>query len=213
MVKTNLINVYFNTYHALQNITFEINKGDFLHIVGPNGSGKSTLIKVLVGLLKPSGGTIEIDTTFVGYLPQLLTLSEHVPMTVYEVLTSVSQKDNEIDGWLEEMGMSPFKYKPIKYLSGGQKQRILLIRALLLNPELLILDEPTSALDPEFREQFLKLLHHLQVHHNITIIHVTHDLTDVVKTQCKVLYIDQIVKYFGSYEGFHEFSHEGHHHA
>ncbi len=213
MVHVKDLNIFFGQYQALKNITFTIQKGDFLHVIGPNGSGKSTLMKILVGLLHQSSGTVTLSTKQVGYLPQALTHSSHVPMNVFEVLSNISKDVKAIDGWLEEMDMMSYKYEPMNHLSGGQKQRIFLIRALLLNPELLILDEPTSALDPAFRESFLHLLHHLQSQHKMTIIHVTHDLTDVVKSNCSVLYIDQSIKFLGNYASYASFAHEGHHHA
>ena len=213
MLQVKDLNVFFGQYHALKNVSFDVFKGSFLHVVGPNGSGKTTLINVLVGLLKQTSGSFDIQSSHIGYLPQALHVSNYVPMSVFEVLSNISKNEAAIDGWLKEMHMYEYKYQPMKQLSGGQKQRIFLIRALLLNPEVLILDEPTSALDPQFRESFLHLLHHLQEMHKMTIIHVTHDLTDVIKTNCHVLYIDQGVKFYGTYEAYESFSHEGHHHA
>lgn len=212
MVHVNQIHMTFGQYEALKDITFSIDKGDFLHIVGPNGSGKSTLIRLMVNLLEPTSGSIQMDTAHIGYLPQALHVSDHVPMSVEEVLKNISKSDADIDGWLDMMQMTPYKKSAMKHLSGGQKQRIFLIRALLLDPEVLILDEPTSALDPAFRESFLQLLHHLQKTHKMTIIHVTHDLTDIVKKDCKVLYIDQSMKFFGEFNAYENFSHEGHQH-
>lgn len=213
MLNVNQVNVKFHHFQALNDITFYLKKGDFLHIIGPNGSGKSTLIKVLVGLLAPTSGTYHIDTTRIGYLPQNLHVNESIPMTVDELLSAIDAHKEKIDHLLQLMEMAAFKHAPIKTLSGGQKQRIYLVRALLNDPEILILDEPTSALDPSFRESFLRILATLQKEKNMTIIHVTHDLTDAVKKDCQVLYIDQKVKFFGPYETYHAFEHEGHHHA
>jgi len=99
------------------------------------------------------------------------------------------------------------------FLSGGQQQRVFLIRALISDPDLLILDEPTSALDPSFREKFYHMLYEMQQQKNMTIIHITHDLTDAVKDNCLTMYVDQTVKFFGTYRDFHEFEHKGHHHV
>lgn len=213
MIHVKDVNVIFHKYQALHSISFDLNRGEFLHVIGPNGSGKSTLIKVLVGLLKPTSGEVILNTQKIGYLPQSLHINDHIPMTVYELLYAIESDEKVIDSYLDMMQMSHYKFTPLKTLSGGEKQRIYLVRALLNKPEILILDEPTSALDPAFRETFLSMLHKLQTINHMTIIHVTHDLTDVVKTKCKVLYIDQDVKFYGLYSDYQDFEHEGHHHA
>jgi zinc transport system ATP-binding protein len=222
MIRYQDVNVNFGKFNVLQNITFSVNKGDFLHIVGPNGSGKTTLVKLLVGLLEPSSGEIEISQVQMGYLPQKLLTKVNLPMTVREVIYSgfahQKLKPTEaecelIKSWLERMEIPHLFNESMAYLSGGQQQRVFIIRALIANPELLILDEPTSALDPSFREKFYELLYRLQQDMNMTIIHVTHDLTDAVKHDCKVMYVDQKVKFFGTYHDFQHFEHGGHHHG
>ena len=99
------------------------------------------------------------------------------------------------------------------FLSGGQQQRVFIIRALISKPDLLILDEPTSALDPSFREKFYILLDEIHKENKMTIVHVTHDLTDAVKDNSLVMYVDQTIRFFGPYQKFHEFEHRGHQHA
>ena len=222
MIKYESVNVSFGNFDVLKNINFHITKGDFLHIVGPNGSGKTTLVKTLVNLLKPTSGFITMNSNNMGYLPQKLNLKNQIPMTVQEVIYSglknqkliPSKKDcTLIKSWLKRMEIPELFNKSMNYLSGGQQQRVYLIRALISNPDILILDEPTSALDPSFREKFYKLLYEIQQEQQTTIIHVTHDLTDAVKEDCKIMYVDQTVKFLGSYEAFHQFEHRGHHHA
>lgn len=221
MIEYQHVNVYFNTYHALKDVSFTINKGDFLHVIGANGSGKSTLIKTLVGLLKPTSGSMTINTNKMGYLPQKLEVKKQFPMTVKEVIYSglnrhrirISHEDYSlIKSWLKRMEIPELIDASMLNLSGGQQQRVYLIRALISNPELLILDEPTSALDPSFREKFHQLLYQLQQEQNITIIHVTHDLTDAVKNNCKIMYVNQSIDFFGCYQDFNAFEHKGHHH-
>lgn len=222
MINYQDVSVSFGKFNALNHVTFQVKKGDFLHIVGPNGSGKTTLVRLLVGLLKPTSGTIELDAVQMGYLPQKLNTKTNFPMTVREVIYSgfskqsliPSKKDCQlIDTWLERMDILHLKNASMVYLSGGQQQRVYLIRALISQPELLILDEPTSALDPSFREKFYQLLYELQQAYHTTIIHVTHDLTDAVKDDCQIMYVDQTVKFYGNYHDFHQFEHKGHHHA
>lgn len=221
MIQYDDVSVSFGKFNVLQHITFDIMPGDFMHIVGPNGSGKTTLVKLLVGLLKPTNGTIKVNTTQMGYLPQKLNTKQNFPMTVKEVIYSglkkqhliPSKKDCElIDFWLKKMEIPNLGNKSMQFLSGGQQQRVFLIRALISEPELLILDEPTSALDPSFREKFYQLLYELQQEKKTTIVHVTHDLTDAVKENCRIMYVDQNIRFQGTYKEFTEYEHRGHHH-
>ena len=222
MVSYQDVSVSFGKFNALHHVNFTLNKGEFLHIVGPNGSGKTTLVKTLVGLLKPTSGEINIASSHMGYLPQKLLSKSNLPMTVREVIYSgfktqhliPKEKDCElIQYWLKKMEIEHLYRESMAYLSGGQQQRVYLIRALIAEPDLLILDEPTSALDPSFREKFYLLLDELNKKAKTTIIHVTHDLTDAVKDDCIIMYVDQTIKFYGSYHAFHEFEHRGHHHV
>ena len=149
--------------NIIDGLNFNFEKGKFYAITGPNGSGKTTLVKTLVGLLKPTNGTIEMNTDNMGYLPQKLNLKNQLPMTVQEVIYSGFKKQrliptktecDLIKAWLLKMEIPELFNKSMNYLSGGQQQRVYLIRALISNPDILILDEPTSALDPSFREKF-----------------------------------------------------------
>lgn len=222
MINYENVFVNFGKFQALTNVNFHLEKGQFLHIVGPNGSGKSTLVKTLVGLLKPTQGKMTINAQHMGYLPQKLNTKTNMPMTVREVIYSgfkkqklkPSQADCElIQSWLEKMEISYLFEESMTHLSGGQQQRVFIVRALISQPDVLILDEPTSALDPSFREKFYLLLDELHKKYQMTIIHVTHDLTDAVKDDCLVMYVDQTIKFYGPYHKFHEFEHRGHHHA
>lgn len=223
MINYNDVSVSFGKFNVLNHINFKMNKGDFLHIIGPNGSGKTTLVKLLVGLLKPTSGEISIDDKVkMGYLPQKMNTKTNLPMTVLEVIYSGFRKQRiiptktEIDlikFWLEKMEISQLLNSSMIFLSGGQQQRVFLIRALISDPDLLILDEPTSALDPSFREKFYHMLYEMQQEKKMTIIHITHDLTDAVKDNCLTMYVDQTIKFFGTYRDFHEFEHKGHHHV
>lgn len=216
------VGVNFGKFTALKDVNFSVKPGSFLHIVGPNGSGKTTLVRTLVGLLKPTTGHVSITAKQMGYLPQKLDQKNHFPFTVKEVIYSGFPKQklkaskqacDLIKKWLTKMGIPDLFNKSMLYLSGGQQQRVYLIRALIGNPDLLILDEPTSALDPSFREKFYHLIKEIQEENHMTVVNVTHDLTDTVKGDACIMYVDQTVKFFGSFESFHAFEHEGHHHA
>lgn len=214
------LSVEYDNSNILDNITFTINKGDYLNIIGPNGSGKTTLVEIISGLNKSYTGSYTFNNSKIGYLPQKLTVKKNFPITVKEVIYSgIINVDKNIDynkeitKWLKIMNLKNILNKNMSLLSGGQQQRVFLIRTLINNPEVLILDEPTSALDPEFRDGFYLFLKNLQGNYNTTIINVTHDLNETNFNNSKVLYIDRVLKYFGDSSGFKEFDHGGHKHV
>lgn len=210
------LKVEYGNSVVLSDVDFYVNKGDYLNIIGPNGSGKTTLIKLLTNLQKPSQGKITIAPVVFGYLPQHLSQSAQIPANVYEVLKLSNAKkptDEAIKKLLSDMGMLDFIYQPMNKLSGGEQQRVYIIRALLSNPDVLILDEPTSALDPEFRKFFYAYIEKLN-DQGMTIIHVTHDLSDGLRHGSRILELDQVVKFFGTFEQYQLLGHKkgGHHH-
>lgn len=219
ILKLDKVNVKFNDYTALENISLTVNSGDYIYVVGPNGSGKTTLIKLITNLIEPTSGNCQRgEGISYGYLPQRLNTKGNFPITVEEVIYSgfTDQRFNlskaakeKITEWLKIMKIPHVLKKPISLLSGGQQQRVFLIRALISDPDILILDEPTSALDPFFRDFFNELIEGFH-EKGKTIIYVTHDLHDVAHLNKRVLYIDQKIKYLGDMKGYYEFLRGGH---
>lgn len=214
------LSVSFGDFHVLNNISFEVNEGDFIRIVGPNGAGKSTLIKTLLNLIKKDCGSIiphrEVKNFF-GYLPQRsFTRDPLFPATVKEVVSTglltikekpmfITKNDQLlIDEQLKRLNIYDLRDQKVGTLSGGQQQRVFLARALISQPKLLILDEPTSALDPEFRDHFYTMLEELNTEMNMTILHITHDIGRHFKCENKILFIDKEVKFFGNYHDYLE---------
>lgn len=206
---------------VLSDITFKVGQGDYIGIVGPNGSGKSTLIKAVLGLVTPSRGSVAIfDSDFgsfvqwarIGYLPQRIKFfNPNFPGTVEEIvrlglLSGISRPAETagaaIDKALEMMSAAGLKKRLIGSLSGGQQQRVLLARAMVNNPDLLILDEPTTALDPETREHFYSLVEELNRVSGCTILLVTHDTWSIGKYANRFLYIDKRIIFDGSFDDF-----------
>lgn len=213
----------YNSVEILSNISFGVNAGDYIGLVGPNGSGKTTLIKVALGLLKPDKGTVSLfginpmdfkDRHRIGYLPQRTLFNPYFPATVKEIVSLglLSKKkapgkfDNSEVEMLGEairlMDVLDIKDTLIGELSGGQQQRVLVARAIVNEPELLILDEPTTALDPETRERFFHTLQGLNQSKHTTIILVTHDIGTIGKYASKLLYLDKRIIFYGSFEDF-----------
>ncbi len=215
------------SYHGaevLHDITCDIKNGDYVGVAGPNGSGKSTLMRCLLGLNRVEKGTISLfgiprdsfnEWSRIGFLPQGLQLfNPNFPATVEEIVRlgrlSVKKFPRRFDASdvaatsraLELMGISAMKNKLIGELSGGLRQRTLLARALVNNPDILILDEPTTALDPETRESFYETLRNLNSVNGTTILLVTHDSSTVGLYASKLLYLDKRIVFYGSFEEF-----------
>lgn len=224
MLSSERVHFQYNAVEILTDISFQIQKGDYVGIVGPNGSGKTTLIKLALGFLKPTKGKIYLfeknpslfsDWHKVGYLPQKANnFNPHFPATVTEIVglgllskkgfpKRIGKHDNDtIDDALSLMDITSISKKLIGELSGGQQQRVLIAKAIVSDPELLILDEPTTALDPEGREKFFHTLKELNEKKKLTIIMITHDMGTIGKYASRLMYIDKKVIFFGGFDTF-----------
>ena len=224
IVSTELLSCSYREGRVLEDISFQVQRGDYVGIVGPNGSGKSTLIKALLGLVTINSGSAALfgtslsvfsDWHKVGYLPQSLHLVNPVfPATVHETVglgllslkrfpKRLNRSDNDkISAMLEELGISDLKHKLIGELSGGQLQRVLLARAIVNDPELLVLDEPTAALDPETRGRFYAMIADINRSRGVTVLLVTHDSGAIGEYASKMLYLDKKILFYGSFDQF-----------
>ena len=172
---------YIKGNPLLKDINLTIPTGVYLSILGENGSCKSTLLKLILGLLKPDCGSIEVDTNKISYVAQRLdNFNGEFPITVNEVLTThakaIKLKDSKaISNALDKVHMTDFKNNLIGNLSGGQQQRIFIARALIGNPDLIILDEPSTGIDEKNQHEIYPLLQDLNKKHGKTIISVEHN--------------------------------------
>ncbi len=180
--------------NILRNINFDVEYGDFLGIVGPNGAGKTTLLKAILGLLKPQSGTITTTSEGlkIGYVPQRDSVDSLFPLTVMDIVlmgryTSLGtfQRPRAADRQaaiqaMEHVDITNLADRSYPNLSGGQKQRALIARALVGQPNLLILDEPTNGMDLVSERAIMELVRHLHETDNITVLMVSHLLNTVV---------------------------------
>ena len=216
----------YGLIEVLCGITFAVEPGDYLALAGPNGAGKTTLVKTILGLTERYRGTVELfgrrpeqlrDTWRVGYLPQRVTAFNPLfPATVREVVglglmsrKSFPRRLNRHDAArvrlaLELMTITDLKDRLVGNLSGGQQQRVFLARALVSDPELLILDEPSTALDAQSREDFFELLLRLNRERKMAIILISHDISTVGHYASRLLYLDKHVVYDGRFADFCE---------
>lgn len=199
---------------AINNLTVDIYKNEWLSIVGKNGSGKSTLTKLIDGLIDADSGTIEIDgqeinekniwevRTKIGIIFQNpdhqfvgATVEDDVAFGLENQGMPREQMVKEVDHALDLVGMHDFKKRDPQTLSGGQKQRVAIAGVLATRPQIIIMDESTSMLDPEGRKTVLSLIQSLRQKQDLTIISITHDISETELSQRIVVLNDgQIVR-------------------
>lgn len=191
----------YGIHAVLEGVNLSIERKTTLGIVGPNGGGKTTLIKLLLGILQPTAGSIRIGGLapaaavgrghLVGYLPQHPPISGSLPLSARQVVRlGLAGKTGLLrphrgddvkfaDSLLDRVGVAHLADKPVAALSGGQLQRVYIARALAPRPMLLLLDEPTTGIDPAGQQQFIELLQELKREMDLTVVFVSHDLRAV----------------------------------
>lgn len=181
--------VSFGEREILKDISFNLKAGRILTLLGPNGAGKSTVIRLVLGLLNPTSGKVErLNALRVGYVPQKLYLEPTMPLTVKRFMTlkpGVHNKD--ILPALERVNAAKLIDQPMQKLSGGESQRVLLARALLNQPQLLVLDEPTQGVDVNGQLALYDLINQLRHELGCAILMVSHDLHLVMAKTDEVL--------------------------
>ncbi len=182
------VNFAYRKQKVLTNVSLSVEDHDFIGIIGPNGGGKTTLVKIILGLLRPMGGSISssLDKSEIGYLPQGNQVDESFPITVREVVASGLEhglkigigirrsEKKKVQEMLEKVGLESLQHRSIGELSGGEFQRAMLARAIISSPRLLVLDEPDTHVDNQFEMELYNLLKVLNA--TMAILLVSHDI-------------------------------------
>lgn len=215
----------YNGEPVLENVSLEVQRGEYLGLIGPNGSGKTTLLKLILGMLPaPKSGFIELFGTpleafrswwKIGYVAQkAASFNSAFPATVEEIvltgraprrgLLRLYTKEDRLAAQqaLEKVGMLGFRDRLIGRLSGGQQQRVFIARALVSLPELLILDEPTVGVDAKAEEQFYRLIRELRQEMGLTVVLVSHDIGAVAHEVTSLACLNRKLFYHGSPDEF-----------
>ena len=208
----------YDSTPVVESVDLALAPGEFAALVGPNGSGKSTLLRLLLGLLRPGSGSVELfgsapdtlrDRARLGYVPQRSRLAPELPTTVREVVAGgrlarrswwrrETDADREaVNHALGAVALSELAPRPVRELSGGQQQRALIARALVADPELLVLDEPVAGVDAESQRLFRDSLVHLVQQHRAAVLLVSHELGAVAADLDRVIVLKRSVQFDG----------------
>ena len=213
-ITVNKLSLGYEGKPVVENLSFLVNKHDYLCIVGENGSGKSTLIKALLRLNKPLEGSILEGDGFchknIGYLPQQTQIQRDFPASVKEVVLSgcigrmgfrpfYNQTDKQLSlSSMKKLGIHELAERSYRELSGGQQQRVLLARALCATGEMLLLDEPMAGLDPKVTSELYELIAKLNREDGITVIMVSHDISAALQYASHILHINATNHFWGT---------------
>lgn len=205
LIEVKNITARYGGEEVINDLSFDVEQGDYLLIVGENGTGKTTLLKLLTGLQKSASGSIifnGITPRDIGYLPQQNPTQTNFPAKAFEIVCSgfsgksrspFISRQNKVRAreLMNHIGLKSVINKPFLTLSGGQQQRVLLARALVAGEGVLLLDEPVAALDPEAAREMYKTIEHYNKIHDTTVIMVTHDISGAIKYANKILNIGE----------------------
>lgn len=208
----------YDGHLALDDVSFQVDEGRFAALIGPNGAGKSTALRLVLGLLRPESGLVEVfghppgQGGLIGYVPQKVVIPRGFPISVLDVaimgrtaLLGPGRRPRAVDreralSALEQVGLADAADRRFQDLSGGQQQRVLIARALCSEPRLLLLDEPTAGLDSGARARFYALVCELQHAQGLTLLCATHDLDVVGDHADKLILLDGTVRLQGNPE-------------
>ncbi len=224
LIELRNVTVAFEGVNAVEDVSFSVERGDYLVMIGENGSGKSTLVRAMLGLVRPKSGQIiygdGLRQNRIGYLPQQTAAQRDFPASVEEVVRSgcANQLGRSFfynkklrEKALEKirlLDIEPLRDKSYRTLSGGQQQRTLLARALCATDLLLLLDEPVTGLDPAASEEFYAIIRRLNREHGVSVVMVSHDLRAAMADATKVVVVDRGVSFCGNMEAYRDWRKE-----
>ncbi|MBE6773557.1 MAG: metal ABC transporter ATP-binding protein [Ruminococcaceae bacterium] len=202
---------------VVDNLSFNVEAGDYLCIVGENGSGKSTLVKAALGLKETTSGHLHFGEGLkkgeIGYLPQQTTAQKDFPASVFEVVISGCSADKKGIFYskshkklayenMKKLDIISLEKKCFRELSGGQQQRVLLARALCATKKLILLDEPVTGLDPVVTNELYSIISAINKELGITIVMVSHDLHSAIDNASHILHLNKNAHFFGTVEKY-----------
>lgn len=217
MIKFENVSFSYPDSNILKDVNIELKDGEFIGILGPNGGGKSTFLKLTLGLLKPTSGKISVTSKNISYIAQTTSISDSsFPATVEEVVSlglvkkypffKFKERKEKVNKILEELDLISFRKRLVNELSGGQLQRVKIAKALIKDPDLIVLDEPDAGMDEQAHSNLVSIINKLHQEKK-SIIFVSHHPHDL-KEADKIYFIEQ-----GQILTYDEELERGHHHV
>ena len=198
ILDVNDLSMRFDTKTVFQDLNFKLEDGSMTALLGPNGTGKTTLIKILMGMLIPTGGSYKFSSDVkLGYVPQFRNIDSEYPLSIRAFielnapLFKTKKVKEQIDRQISERKLDNIQTTRMGEAPGGQEQRAHFAQALLDRPNMIILDEATASLDPAAKEELMGLIKHLNQEHKITVLFVTHDIPLAKKYMSDYLYLNK----------------------
>ncbi len=195
LLKVENIHLAIRGHPVLQDVSLEVRPGEIVALIGPNGAGKSTLVRVILGLIRADHGQVRLQPGVrIGYMPQRLAIDDTLPLTVQRFITlGAPARRDQVQAILTEVGASHVMDTPVQAISGGEFQRMLLARALLRQPDLLVLDEPIQGVDLTGQYELYDLISKLRHQRGCGILIISHELHLVMATTDQVLCLNRHV--------------------
>ena len=195
LLSLSAVNLVLGGRALLEDINLQLNAGEIVTVVGPNGAGKTTLLRVALGLQKPTSGHVNfVDNLIVGYVPQKLHIDPTFPITVRRFLALANSNNKaQFSTVLAEVGAEHVIDSPLQNLSGGELQRVLMARALIRNPNVLVLDEPVQGVDVHGQAELYDLISRVSIERGCAILMVSHDLHLVMSSTDKVFCLNRSI--------------------
>ncbi|MFT6106389.1 MAG: zinc transport system ATP-binding protein [Rickettsiales bacterium] len=209
LAKLTNISLALDGQEILRNINLELKKGEITTLIGPNGGGKTSIARILVGILDPSSGEVFLKkNTKIGYMPQRLEIERTIPLRVIDFLNLNSDPKLAqrpfILSIIKKLGLEKIIEKSIHQISGGQLQKSLFVKALIANPDILVLDEPTGCMDIAAQGDFYQIIEEIRDQKHCAILIISHDLHIVMQKTNQVICVNHHICCHGSPESIND---------
>ena len=201
VVSVDRLALHFGDRELWRDLTFDVERGEFLAVLGPNGAGKTSLLRILLGQVEPSEGGVRIDRSRIGYVPQQRVFDRDLPLRGRDLVRLgldghrwgiarlTAQDRRRVDAAVAAVGATVLADAPLGRLSGGEQQRLRVAQALVSNPSLLLADEPLLSLDLAYQQVIVRLLDERRRSAGTPVVFVTHDVNPILSAVDRVLYL------------------------